>query len=101
MSAKSPKTLSDIEQIILKHSDKLKDDFKVKSIKIFGSYARGEQNKDSDLDLIVDFFETPTYFDIVELEDYLSNILKIKVDLLTEEGISPHILPYIEEVKVL
>ena len=101
METKKPKTLREIEQLILKHSDTLKEDFKVKSIKIFGSYARGEQNENSDLDLIVDFFETPTYFDIVELEDYLSNILNIKVDLLTEEGISPHILPYIEEVKVL
>ena len=101
METRKPKTLREIEQLILKHSDTLKEDFKVKSIKIFGSYARGEQNENSDLDLIVDFFETPTYFDIVELEDYLSNILNIKVDLLTEEGISPHILPYIEEVKVL
>ena len=101
METRKPKTLSDIEQIILKHSDILKEDFKVKSIKIFGSYAEGRQNEDSDLDLIVDFFKTPTYFDIVKLEDYLSNILNIKVDLLTEEGISPHILAYIEEVKVL
>ena len=101
MSIEGSRTLREIEQIILRHSEKLKNDFKVRSLKVFGSYARGEQNKDSDLDLIVDFFETPTYFDIVELEDYLSNILKIKVDLLTEEGISPHILPYIEEVKVL
>ena len=101
METRKPKTLREIEQLILKHSDILKEDFKVKSIKIFGSYVEGRQNEDSDLDLIVDFFKTPTYFDIVKLEDYLSNILKIKVDLLTEEGISPHILPYIEEVKVL
>ena len=101
METRKPKTLREIEQLILKHSNTLKEDFKVKSIKIFGSYAEGRQNEDSDLDLIVDFFKTPTYFDIIELEDYLSNILNIKVDLLTEEGISPHILPYIEEVKVL
>ena len=101
METRKPKTLREIEQLILKHSDILKEDFKVKSIKIFGSYVEGRQNEDSDLDLIVDFFKTPTYFDIVKLEDYLSNILNIKVDLLTEEGISPHILPYIEEVKVL
>ena len=101
METKNTKTLSVIEQLILKHTDTLKEDFKVKSIKIFGSYARGEQNKNSDLDLIVDFFETPTYFDIVKLENYLSDILNIKVDLLTKEGISPHILPYIEEVRVL
>ena len=101
MSTESPRTLSEIEQIILKYSEKLERDFKVKSIKVFGSYAEGRQNENSDLDLIVDFSETPTYFDIIELEDYLSNIIGIKVDLLTKEGISPHILPYIEEIKVL
>ncbi len=101
MGTEKPKTLNEIERLILEHSDTLKEDFKVKSIKIFGSYAEGRQKEDSDLDLIVDFFETPTYFDIVKLEDYLSGILNIKVDLLTEEGISPHILLYIEEVKVL
>ncbi len=101
MSTESPRTLSEIEQIILRYSEKLKRDFKVKSIKVFGSYAEGRQNGNSDLDLIVDFSETPTYFDIIELEDYLSNIIGIKVDLLTKEGISPHILPYIEEIKVL
>nr|WP_280985301.1 nucleotidyltransferase family protein [Hippea maritima] len=86
---------------MLRHADKLKNEFNVKGIRIFGSYAEGRQNENSDLDLIVDFFETPTYFDIIELEEYLSNILDIKVDLLTEKGISPYILPYIEDTRVL
>jgi len=101
MKTKEKKTLEDIKQVILKHADKLKNEFNVKSIKVFGSFAEGRQREDSDLDLIVDFFETPTYFDIIELEEYLSSILDVKVDLLTEEGISPYILPYIEEIRVL
>jgi len=101
MKAKEKKTLEDIKQVILKHADKLKNEFNVKSIRVFGSYAEGRQREDSDLDLIVDFFETPTYFDIIELEEYLSSILDVKVDLLTEEGISPYILPYIEEIRML
>ena len=52
-------------------------------IGVFGSYVRNEQDIDSDIDILVDFGETPNIdlFDLVNLERYLSELLDIKVDV--------------------
>ncbi len=49
------KTLSEIKKIILENKKELKEKYKVKTIGIFGSYARGEQKETSDIDILVEF----------------------------------------------
>jgi len=75
----------------------LKDQFKVKSIGIFGSYARGEEGKGSDLDILVDFEEEAelSLLDFIRLENYLSERLGVKVDLVEREALKPGIGKYI------
>ena len=92
------KNMDEIIKILTEHKEELKKKYKIKEIKIFGSYARGEQKETSDIDIIVDFEETPTLIELLRLEEEIERILGIKVDLLTEEGISPFIKPYIKEV---
>ncbi|MBS3123084.1 nucleotidyltransferase family protein [Candidatus Woesearchaeota archaeon] len=58
---------------------------------IFGSYARGEQKKNSDIDLLVQFKGKKSYFDLVGLEMELKKKMKKKVDLLTYNSIN-HLL---------
>ena len=53
-------------------------------IGIFGSYARHEQTKESDIDILVKFKDTISLFDLARMHRELSNLLGIKVDLLTE-----------------
>ena len=92
------KTLSEIKEILRKHKKELKEKYKVKSIAIFGSYARGEQTEKSDIDIMVEFYETSDYLKFFELEDYLSNLLGIKVDLVIKGAIrNPYIKKSIEE----
>jgi len=67
----------------------LKERFKVKRIGIFGSYLRGEEKKGSDVDILVEFIEEPGFFEFLELEDYLSKILKVKVDLVMKDALKP------------
>jgi len=69
----------------------------VKSVKIFGSYVRGEAKPDSDLDVIVEFSERKSLLEIVGIEQELEDILGIKVDLLTEAAISPYLREKIEK----
>ncbi len=76
----------------------LQKKYHVKELKLFGSYVRGEQKKGSDIDIIVIFDETPTFFEFIRLEDELSKILGCRVDLVTEDAISPYIQPYITHV---
>jgi predicted nucleotidyltransferase len=69
----------------------LKEKFKVKTIGLFGSYVRGEQNDTSDLDILVDFFEPISLFRFIELEDFLSQELGVKVDLVMRDALKPRI----------
>ena len=77
------------DQIIEKIKEllpKLKRDFKVKKIGLFGSYSNGTQTEDSDIDLIVEF-EQPIGLAFMDMIDVLENTLNKKVDVLTPEGI--------------
>jgi uncharacterized protein len=65
--------------------------FKVKTIGIFGSYVRGEQKEASDLDILVDFYEPISLFRFIELEDFLSQQLGVKVDLVMRDALKPRI----------
>jgi AbrB family looped-hinge helix DNA binding protein len=81
---------------------KLLKSYGAKKAYVFGSYARGEQKEGSDLDLIVEFSGSKSLLDMVEIEDELSEYLGVKVDLLSEEAISPYIMPYVlKERKVI
>lgn len=71
--------------------------YKPKKISVFGSYARGENREGSDLDLLVEFPNTINLLDLVGLEQELSEILGIKVDLVTEGSLSPYVRPYVEK----
>jgi predicted nucleotidyltransferase len=70
---------SEIKKIILSH---LKE-FNPIKVGIFGSYARGDNKKGSDIDILVEFKESPSLLTLIKLENDLSEILSVKVDLVT------------------
>lgn len=92
------KTLHEIIKILNEHKEELRKKYKITEIRIFGSYVRGEQREESDIDLIVDFEEIPTLIELMKIQEELEKLLGVKIDLLTEESISPFIKPYIKEV---
>lgn len=69
----------------------LRDEYGVDEIGIFGSYVRGEQHEESDLDVLVSFSEPIGLLDLVRLENDLSERLGLDVDLVTEESLKPRI----------
>jgi len=79
------KNLKEIERIIKIHKPLLKEKYQVKRIGIFGSYVRGEQDKTSDLDVLVEFDKRVGFFKFLELEEYLQQLLHIKVDLVSKK----------------
>ncbi len=90
-----------IKDILERQKAYLKEKYKIKEIGIFGSYVRGEQSKTSDLDTLVDYEEIPSLFELVELQDYLSEKLQTKVDLVLKSGLKPRIGKRILEEVVL
>jgi hypothetical protein len=76
------KTLEEIRAILIEHQQILRERYGVRDLAIFGSYARGEQTRISDVDLLVRL-ERPIGLKFFELWDYLEEILGLKVDLLT------------------
>lgn len=69
---------------------------------VFGSYARGEARPDSDLDLLVWFTEQQSLLGVIRLERELSDLVGVKIDLLTEQAISPHLIDRIkQELRVI
>lgn len=63
----------------------------MKRIAVFGSTARGDNKKDSDIDIMVEFDEPIGFFAFIELENYLSKILGKDVDLTTKKALKPTI----------
>ena len=83
--------LESIIEILKEHERELKEKYGVKSIGIFGSYVRGQQRKDSDLDVLVEFERSVDFFEFLELEEYLSSVLRVKVDLVPKKSLRPEI----------
>ncbi len=69
--------------------------YHLRTLEVFGSYVRGEAGSKSDLDLLVTFDEVPTLFQFVALENYLSDTLGVKVDLVMKDSLKPAIKEYI------
>jgi predicted nucleotidyltransferase len=68
---------------------KLQTRFHVQYLGLFGSYVQGTSRRDSDLDVLVEFSEEPSLFEFIELEDHLSSLLGVKVDLMMKDTLKP------------
>lgn len=84
-------TLDHYRSLLRQELPLLSQRFHVKSLGLFGSYARGEQRPDSDLDILVTYDVTPSLLGLIELENCLSDLLGVKVDLVMSDSLKPHI----------
>ena len=85
------KKLRDIETLVKENKVVLTKQFKVKEIGIFGSVVRGEDKETSDVDILVEFVEPIGFFKFLELEEYLSDLIGRKVDLVSKKALKPRI----------
>ncbi|MBD2304339.1 nucleotidyltransferase family protein [Chroococcidiopsis sp. FACHB-1243] len=85
------KTLEEIKQWLVQNKSLLQERYKVRELGVFGSYVRQEQTETSDVDVLVEFFETPSLLKFVNLENYLSDNLGVKVVLVHKAGLKPRI----------
>jgi predicted nucleotidyltransferase len=77
------------KELIAKNKRLLRQNYKVKNIGLFGSFAKGYACRKSDIDILVDFYEAPDMFKFIELEYFLKKLLGRKVDLVTRKALKP------------
>jgi predicted nucleotidyltransferase len=75
----------------------LREKYNVASLAMFGSYVRGDQTPESDVDMLVEFNAPIDFFEFLDLEEKLSDIIGRKVDLVSRKGIKPRIYEYIKD----
>jgi len=87
------KTRDQILTFLFQNKKLLRDKYHIIRIGLFGSYARGDQHADSDIDLLVEFEEnTQNLYDLkLSLKDFFRNQLGMEVDICREKYIKPRI----------
>jgi predicted nucleotidyltransferase len=83
--------IAQIQSTLRQHLPSLAQRFGVCSLSLFGSYVRRENRPDSDLDVLVSFSRAPSLLHFIELENYLTDLLGIKVDLVMRDALKPGI----------
>jgi predicted nucleotidyltransferase len=84
----------DVQQVaerLRQEIPRLRRDYAVRSLGLFGSYVRGEQRRGSDLDVLVEFSEVPGMLRFLDLERDISQLVGIPVDLVQKEALKPAI----------
>ncbi|AFL82462.1 putative nucleotidyltransferase [Aequorivita sublithincola DSM 14238] len=90
------KTLETIKKELGRSKATLVKKYPIKSLAIFGSFARNEQTKDSDLDLLVDF-NASIGIRFIDLAEEIENQLGLKIDLVSRNGVKEKYFKIIEE----
>lgn len=85
------KTFDEIRELLQRHRENLRKQYGVKEIGIFGSYVRGEQGAESDLDILVELEKPIGFVRFMKLERALSELLGIQVEIVTKKALKPHI----------
>jgi uncharacterized protein len=88
-------TLQEIKNTLSSHKNRLFNEYPIKSLAIFGSYSRKEQNDFSDLDILVEFSDK-IGIRFVDLAEDIEKIVGFKVDLVSKKGIKEK---YLKSIK--
>ena len=85
------KKAEDLLSKLQENLPRLRQEYRVKSLGLFGSYLRGDQKKDSDVDILVEFEEPIGLLKFMGLESELTELLGRKVDLVMKSALKPGI----------
>jgi predicted nucleotidyltransferase len=96
MTSKGYITKAELIETLTRHNKDIRIRFKVKDIGLFGSYVRGEQKKESDVDVLVEFEKGyKTFNNYMDLKFFLEDIFGLKVDLVIKDAVRTELKEYI------
>lgn len=85
------RNLENFREVLRREMPVLAERYNVESLALFGSYVRGENGPASDLDVLVAYTKKPGLFGFVELQNHLSDLLGIQVDLVLKDALKPRV----------
>jgi uncharacterized protein len=83
--------IEQFKEIIKKELPYMQKEYGVAEVGVFGSYVRLENKEDSDLDVLVKFDQYPSLFKYLDLQEYLTKRLGVKVDLVHKDSLKKYI----------
>ncbi len=89
-------TREGIIALLRKKKPELEKKYGISELGLFGSYSRGENHQDSDIDILVDFHTTIDGFRYIRLAHELQDLFKVGIDLVSRKGIKESYLPFVE-----
>lgn len=89
-------TSEEIIKLLRAKKQELKDKYALTELGLFGSYARGDYNENSDIDILVDFSTHIDGFRYIKLAHELEDLLQQKIDMVSRKGIKEKYLPFVE-----
>jgi len=92
----SGKTREEILNLLVQNKLELENRFKVRRLALFGSYARGDQRPDSDVDILVDI-DPSVGLEFVTLAEQIEQLLGLPIELVSLRAIKPNKLAYIKQ----
>jgi len=87
MSSHKQRSINEVKSQLEALKPILEERFKVKSIEIFGSFTRGDQTEESDIDLLVSFSLPYDLWEFLDLKEFLTKKLRRRVDLVPKDSI--------------
>lgn len=90
-------TTEQIVKILRDKKPELQKKYPISELGLFGSYARGDYNEKSDIDILVDFNARIDGFQYIRLAHELEDAFQSKIDIVSRRGIKPQYLPYVEK----
>ena len=88
-------SLDAVKRCLTGQKSLLQNKYHISKVGIFGSYVRGEQRNGSDVDVLIDYDKAPSLVALIEIENILSDLLGMKVDLVTSKGLKPQLRQHI------
>ncbi|MBI2556095.1 MAG: nucleotidyltransferase family protein [Planctomycetes bacterium] len=85
------KTFEEIKKVLQKHREEFREQYGLKEIGIFGSYVKGEQKEKSDIDMLIELEKPIGFVRFMRLESALSQLLGVRVEMVTRKALKPHI----------
>ncbi len=85
------KTFDELKELLQIHKETFREQYGLKEIGIFGSYVRGDQGAESDLDILIELEKPIGFVKFMKLERALSELLGIRVEMVTKKALKPYI----------